>query len=203
MHDPSQVRSEAGGWGSFFSAQERAFLVAFCDRLIPDSALGPGAVRAGVPQFIDRHMATPYARGEQWYRQGPFVEALPHFGYQGPLSLRDMLREGIREVEEHCQRSFGRTFPGLTDPQQEGVMRQLESGELSFGAIAAARFFAALLAETRIGYFSDPIHGTNADMGSWAMIGYPGYPADYRQAIRERSAPYGAAPQSISEAGRP
>ena len=202
MHDGQAGQTGAGVWGSFFSPIERDFLIAFCDRLIPDSAFGPGAIRTGVPQFIDRHMASPYARGELWYRQGPFCEAPRLLGYQGPLTLCEILREGIRASDEYCQRSFGRRFPELSLPERETVMRQLEDGEIEFAAIESSRFFAMLLAETRIGYFSDPVHGSNADMASWRMIGYPGYPADYREAIRERIEPYDSRPRSVSEAGR-
>jgi gluconate 2-dehydrogenase gamma chain len=202
MADRIADQLDEQSWGSFFSRQEREFLIAICDRLIPDSTLGPGAIRAGVPQFIDRHMATPYARGDQWYRQGPFTDASHLLGYQGPMSLSQILREGIRETEEYCQRSRGRAFAEFSLPEMEEVIRQLERGELDFATIESSRFFAMLLAEVRIGYFSDPIHGANADMGSWAMIGYPGYPVDYREAIRERAEPHDARPRSIAEAGR-
>jgi hypothetical protein len=80
----------------FFSAAEWAFIEAACDRLIPADDIGPSASQAGVPEFIDRHMQTPYAAGDIWYMQGPFVEAAPQFGYQGRLPVRDILRVGIK-----------------------------------------------------------------------------------------------------------
>jgi gluconate 2-dehydrogenase gamma chain len=202
LTEAGQELGDGHAWGRFFSARERAFLIAFCDRLIPGCAAGPGAISAGVPQFIDRHMATPYAKGELWYRQGPFIETLPLFGYQGPLSLRQLLRAGIGAVEDHCQRCFGCAFAGLSTAEQEHMMRRIERGEVEFATTDPVRFFALLLAETRIGYFSDPVHGANRAMGSWAMIGYPGYPADYRAAIRERELPYGADPRSVAMAGQ-
>ena len=66
-----------------------------------------GAVELGVPEFLDRHMQTPYAAGDIWYMQGPFVEAAPEFGYQGRLPLRDILRVGIAAVDAHCEQIFG------------------------------------------------------------------------------------------------
>ena len=87
--------AEAGYRAAFFNAAEWAFLLAACDRLIPADNIGPSAGEAGVPEFIDRHMQTPYASGDIWYMQGPFVEAAPQFGYQGRLPVRDMLRVGI------------------------------------------------------------------------------------------------------------
>jgi gluconate 2-dehydrogenase gamma chain len=83
----------------FFNADEWTFLVAICDRLIPADEVGPGAVDLGVPEFLDRHMQTPYASGAIWYMQGPFLEAAPEFGYQGRLPLREILRVGIAEME--------------------------------------------------------------------------------------------------------
>src|ERR1700761_5729635 len=65
---------------SFFNADEWAFVIALSDRLIPHDEEGPGAVELGVPEFLDRHMQTPYAAGDIWYMQGPFIEAGPEFG---------------------------------------------------------------------------------------------------------------------------
>src|SRR5271170_2428473 len=62
---------------TFFNAPEWAFLLAACDRLIPADDIGPSAGEAGVPEFIDRHMQTPYASGDIWYMQGPFIDAAP------------------------------------------------------------------------------------------------------------------------------
>ena len=96
---------------TFFTAAEWAFILVACDRLIPADNIGPSAGQAGVPEFIDRHMQTPYASGDIWYMQGPFVEAAPQFGYQGRLPVRDILRVGIKGIDAHCQKHFsGRSF---------------------------------------------------------------------------------------------
>src|SRR4051812_8273331 len=41
----------------FFTPAERAFIEAAVGRLIPNDDVGPGAVEAGVPFFIDRQLA--------------------------------------------------------------------------------------------------------------------------------------------------
>src|SRR6202795_2416227 len=51
---------------TFFNAAEWAFVLAACDRLIPADNIGPSAGEAGVPEFIDRHMQTPYASDAIW-----------------------------------------------------------------------------------------------------------------------------------------
>src|SRR3984957_14415147 len=99
---------------AFFNAAEWAFIVAACDRLIPADNIGPSASEAGVSEFIDRHMQTPYASGDIWYMQGPFIEAAPQFGYQGRLPVRDILRVGIKGIDAHCARQFsGKRFAQL------------------------------------------------------------------------------------------
>ncbi|WP_300756344.1 gluconate 2-dehydrogenase subunit 3 family protein [Janthinobacterium sp.] len=45
----------------FLTQPEWLFVTAMSDRLIPSDAMGPGAVEAGVPEFVDRQMATPSA----------------------------------------------------------------------------------------------------------------------------------------------
>ncbi len=45
----------------FFNDREWAFINAAVARLIPADELGPGAKEAGVPEFIDRQLNTPYA----------------------------------------------------------------------------------------------------------------------------------------------
>jgi gluconate 2-dehydrogenase gamma chain len=51
----------------FFDTKEWAFIHAAVDRLIPADSEGPRGVEAGVPEFIDRQMDTPYAHGALWY----------------------------------------------------------------------------------------------------------------------------------------
>src|SRR5580692_4923988 len=131
----------------FFSADEWAFIVAICDRLIPADEIGPGAVELGVPEFLDRHMQTPYASGAIWYMQGPFLEAAAEFGYQGRLPLREILRVGIAEMNAHCSKAFaGKTFAQLTAADQESLLEAAEAGALQFESISSRLFFAYLLA---------------------------------------------------------
>jgi gluconate 2-dehydrogenase gamma chain len=176
---------------TFFNAAEWALIVAACDRLIPKDDIGPGALQVGVPEFIDRHMQTPYAAGEIWYMQGPFVEASPQFGYQGRLSVKEILRVGIGAMDAHCRATHGgKTFAQLEHAQQETLLKSAEAGELKFDSMSAKEFFGQLLAETRMGYFCDPKYGGNKDMLAWKMIGYPGARADYSDWVEVRDKPY-------------
>jgi gluconate 2-dehydrogenase gamma chain len=184
---------------SFFSAAEWAFVTAACARLIPADEVGPSAVEAGVPEFLDRHMQTPYAHGAIWYMQGPFVEAAAEFGYQGRLNLRDILRVGIKAVDAHCQRQFaGKTFAQLSTQEQETLLKAAESGTLELDEISSKLFFSNLLSEVRNGFFADPSYGGNKDMQGWKMIGYPGMRADYLDWVTVRDRPYPLPPVDLA-----
>lgn len=184
---------------TFFNATEWAFLHAACDRLIPHDEIGPGAVELGVPEFLDRHMQTPYAAGDIWYMQGPFLKAPPEFGYQGRLALRDMIRVGMAAVDRHCAASFsGRRFAELGFAQQEDVLRGLETAKIALDDVPSRTFFVSLLTEVRNGYFSDPKHGGNRGMGSWKMIGYPGMRADFHDWVEVRDKPYPLPPVDLA-----
>ncbi|MBQ0131665.1 MAG: gluconate 2-dehydrogenase subunit 3 family protein, partial [Comamonas sp.] len=74
---------------SYFTAEEYKFLQTAVARLIPNDDLGPGALEAGVPEFMDRQMNTPWAAGANWYMQGPFQPDAPkEMGYQLKLNMR-------------------------------------------------------------------------------------------------------------------
>jgi gluconate 2-dehydrogenase gamma chain len=183
----------------FFTADEWAFIVAICDRLIPADEIGPGAVELGVPEFLDRHMQTPYANGAIWYMQGPFLEAAPEFGYQGRLPLREILRVGIAEMNAHCSKAFaGKGFAQLTAADQERLLEAAQADSLKFESISSQLFFAYLLGEVRNGYFADPVYGGNKGMGSWKMIGYPGARADYMDWVTVRDKPYPLPPVDLA-----
>jgi gluconate 2-dehydrogenase gamma chain len=186
---------------TFFNPTEWAFLLAACDRLIPRDEHGPGAIELGVAEFIDRHMQTPYASGDIWYLHGPFIEASPLFGYQGRLPVRDILRTGIKATDAHCAQNFnGRVFAKLEHTDQEALLKAAESGQLELEGLSSQVFFTQLLAETRNGYFCDPMHGGNKNMGAWKMIGYPGMRADYTDWVEVRDKPYPFPP--VDMAGR-
>lgn len=186
----------------FFTDSEWTFVLGACDRLIPGDSIGPGAIELGVPEFLDRHMQSPYAAGAIWYREGPFFEAGPEFGYQGPLSPREILRAGIASTDAYCRENLdGRTFAQLDHADQEMVLGKIEKGQIELGDVPAVHFFSQLLAEVRMGYFADPVHGGNRDKGSWKMIGYPGMGADYRDWIGVRDKAYALPPADLSGRG--
>jgi len=183
---------------TFFSEAELGFLAAACERFIPTDEHGPGAVDAGVLEFLDRHMQTPYAAGAIWYMQGPFIESKPQFGYQGKLALKDIIKVGIADFDAYCRKNHQKAFKDLPVAQQEALLKDANGGKLEFENISAKLFMKYLLEETRNGFFADPIHGGNKDMAGWKLIGYPGMRGDYLDWVTVRDKPYPLPPVSLS-----
>ncbi|WDY55801.1 gluconate 2-dehydrogenase subunit 3 family protein [Pseudomonas sp. PSKL.D1] len=183
----------------FFNELEWAFILAACARLIPQDELGAGAVEAGVPEFIDRHMQSSYAAGDIWYLQGPYYEASPEFGYQGKLPPRDILRVGISALDAWCKKErAGKPFAALATNDQDDILKKLEAGEIKTEGVPGKVFFTHLLNETLYGFFSDPQYGGNKDMVGWKLVGYPGVRADYMDWVDQTSKPYPLPPVSMS-----
>ena len=191
LRDAAQYRP------SYFSAEEYRFLQSAVARLIPKDELGPGALEAGVPEFIDRQMDTPYAAGSNWYMQGPFQpDAAPEMGYQLRLSPREIYRLGIAAANQWCSQNLGKDFAELSAADQDKALSAMEHGVEGFDNLPSATFFAMLWGNTKEGFFSDPLHGGNKDMVGWKLIGFPGARADFMDWI-ERDEAYPQPPVSI------
>jgi gluconate 2-dehydrogenase gamma chain len=182
----------------FFNAEEWAFIHAVVDRLIPPDEAGPGAVEAGVPEFIDRQMDTPYAQGALWYLQGPFFEAVPELGYQYKFTPRDIYRIGIAALNRWVRAQDDKAFAELAPERQDEILAQMEDAKLELPEIPAALVFGILLENTKEGYFSDPIHGGNKNLGGWKMIGFPGARADFMDWVDQYGKAYPLHPVGIS-----
>ena len=186
----------------FFTADEWRFLEAAVNRLIPADRLGPGAVEAGVPEFIDRQLETPWGHGKLWYMHGPFhVQEAPTLGYQLNLAPRDIYRHGIEACNGWCHRHYqGKSFADLNKEDQEAVLHDMEHGKAQFDAVPAGTFFSYLLANTKEGFFADPIYGGNKAMAGWKTIGFPGARADFADWVDQNNAKYPYGPVSIDGA---
>ncbi|MFD1561404.1 gluconate 2-dehydrogenase subunit 3 family protein [Paraburkholderia silviterrae] len=182
----------------FFDAREWAFLHAAVDRLIPADSEGPGALEAGVPEFIDRQMDTPYAHGALWYMQAPFQQGVPELGYQLKLVPRDIYRLGIAAVNAYCNKAYGKPFDALDASKRDTVLGALEAGKVELDSVPASAFFGQLLQNTREGYFCDPIHGGNKNLAAWKMIGFPGARADFMDFVNQNGKAYPYGPVSIN-----
>jgi gluconate 2-dehydrogenase gamma chain len=167
----------------FFTAAERAFIEAAVARLIPNDPVGPGALEAGVPFFIDRQLAGQFGQGQHFFLGGPWPKGTPEQGYQSRFSPAQLYRAAIPAIDRYVGRTFnGAAFNKLAAADQDRVLKGLESGDIALdGGVDSKTFFGMLLQNTKEGYLSDPIYGGNRDMGAWKMIGFPGAHYDYKE----------------------
>lgn len=196
--EPASASAAGDYKPTFFTPEEWAFVNAACARLIPADDLGPGAKELGVPEFLDRHMQSPYANGAIWYMQGPFLEAAPEFGYQGRMNLKEIIRAGIKAFDAYAKKDAGKAFADLDPAKQDDLLKGAEAGKLQFEGVGSKLFFSNFLAEVRNGFFADPSYGGNKNMGGWKLIGYPGMRADYMDWITVRDKPYPLGPVDLA-----
>jgi len=167
----------------FFTPAEATFIESAVGRLIPNDDVGPGAVEANVPIFLDRQLAGKFGRGDHYYLGGPWPKGTPEQGYQSRFNPAEMYRAAIAAIDKYSSENFnGSLFSHLGAEHQDKVLKGLESGDIKLdGGVDSKTFFAMLLQNTKEGYFSDPIYGGNKDMGAWTMIGFPGAHYDYKE----------------------
>jgi gluconate 2-dehydrogenase gamma chain len=198
LHGVQAATENAGAYRPrYFTEDEWQALHALVDRLIPADASGPGAVEAGVPEFIDRQMNLPYGYGHLWYMEGPYhPEVSPEFGYQLPYAPRELYRLGLASLAQQVQQRDGKRVDVLDAGQRDALLHELQSDRLALGSIPGSVFFGQLLQNTYEGYFCDPVHGGNKGMAAWSMIGFPGARADYMDWVRRYGAQYPLPPIS-------
>lgn len=184
---------------TYFDKAEWAFIQAAVDHLIPADDLGPGALAAGVPEFIDRQMETPYGHGKLWYMQGPFhPDVDPTYGWQIDLVPREVYRHGIADCNAYCQQQYGKAFVDLDKAAQEQVLKDVEAGKPRFAKVPPKTFFGQLLGNTKEGFLSDPQYGGNKHMVGWKMLGFTGARGDFLGWPEKGNVKYPYGPVSIS-----
>lgn len=181
----------------YLTDAEWAFVMAAVARLIPSEGEGPGAIEARVPVFIDRQLAGDYGTADDWYMQGPHdPEAEPARGWQTPLDPAGLYRQAIPVFDAWCQQTMGASFAQLAEARQDEALKALEDGQVPL-APEMRGFFGVLLANTKEGYFADPIYGGNHGMQAWVHIGFPGARAAFREWPDRHNIKYPLGPVSI------
>ncbi len=166
----------------FFTEQEAKVIIAACERIFPANGSGPGATQAGAMVYIDRQLAGPYGTDKYRYTQAPFVESVPGHGYQGVGNPQETYRVGIQKL--------GADFLALDKAKQDERLKAIEK----------THFFQLLRQHTIEGVFCDPMHGGNAGLIGWQMLGYPGPQMSYRAEIgKYNGVAYRPKPQSLEQ----
>ena len=146
----SALRTAALQAPQTLSAREMEILDAVAARLIPNDALGPGAVEAGATQYIDRALGGALSTSRQAYVAG------------------------LASLDRYAETSRGKRFTDLSAADQDAVLVDVESGEATGFSGGSAPFFAMVLGHTHQGMFGDPFYGGNRDFAGWDLVNYPG-----------------------------
>jgi gluconate 2-dehydrogenase gamma chain len=165
----------------FFTETEALIVAAAVSRIFPSDDTGPGAREAGVSIYIDRQLAGSYGRDRFRYSQPPFEDGPRELGYQGQEAPRQIYREGLRGLKG---------FHLLPPAEQDKSLQQIES----------SIFFVLLRQNTIEGMFCDPLHGGNASMVGWQLIGFPGpRMSNYDEIDKYYGQPFRPKPASLSQ----
>jgi gluconate 2-dehydrogenase gamma chain len=206
-HAPGSSADSPGNPGSaqtvylFFSAAEAHFIEAACERLIPADESGPGALGAGVPNFLDKQLGGAWGAGERLYRSGPWQPGTPSQGYQLPFTPAELFHTSLRAILRDLD-AQNSPFALMSAENQDMYLKSLESGARDLDGVPSAVFFDVLLKMTVEGFFSDPVYGGNRDMVAWRMIGFPGAYADYFETVDHHGVKFEREPMSLAQDGK-
>ncbi|HEX3992094.1 MAG TPA: gluconate 2-dehydrogenase subunit 3 family protein [Acetobacteraceae bacterium] len=182
----------------FLNSIEAAFIEAAVARLIPADEQWPGAIEAGVPNYIDKQLGGAWGAGERLYRSGPWQPGTPSQGYQLPFVPAELFRTAIDAIDKDLAQA-GTPFAQMTADQQDAWLHGLEAGGKDLGGVPSEVFFAHLWECTVEGFFSDPVYGGNRDMIAWRMIGFPGAYASYYGLVDKHGIKLDRPPMSLAE----
>jgi gluconate 2-dehydrogenase gamma chain len=164
-----------------FNETEALTVDAIASRIFPSDDQGGGGHEAEVVVYIDRTL-----EGHSRH-------------------LQALYRDGLRQLDHYCSSRFGGRFAGLSEGEQDDVLRQLDSRTDALGELGrkaddsgAQRreegappptlrtFFDVIWEHTVQGMFCDPVYGGNKDGVGWKMLGFPGAQWSYSQEQRAR-----------------
>ena len=117
-------------------------------------------------------------------------------GWQTPLNPAELYRQAIPAFNAWCQLSWSKDFKDLSAEQQDEALTALQKGEVKL-APELSIFFTTLLANTKEGYFADPMYGGNYGMQAWSYIGFPGARASFSEWVDQHNRKYPLGPVSI------
>jgi gluconate 2-dehydrogenase gamma chain len=165
---PRATRPEAG---AFFNQDQAAMIAAFAERLMPGAPGKPGAIDAGVLNYIDLALAGAYA------------------------DLQDFYRRGLAQLDAYCRETHGHSFVQIDAAEQDQVIAALDEGKATgFTWPTAQEFFNTVRSHTMEGMFADPIYGGNRDFAGWRLVGFPGAQGLFTPADMQSRAAFTRAP---------
>ena len=151
---PSDTAPLLAGPLTNLTASETEILSAMVDRLIPTDELGPGALDAGVLQYIDRALSEAESDSAEAYRSG------------------------LAALDTYSRYTRGGPFLDLSTIDQDSVLIDVQSGAATGAGVgfvgSSGSFFNMVKSHTWQGMFGDPKYGGNVNFAGWDLIDYPG-----------------------------
>ena len=151
---PSDTAPLLAGPLTNLTARETEILSAMVDRLIPSDELGPGALDAGVLQYIDRALSEAESDSSEVYRSG------------------------LAALDTYSRYTRGGPFIDLSTIDQDSVLIDVQLGVATGAGVgfvgSSGSFFNMVKSHTWQGMFGDPKYGGNVNFAGWDLIDYPG-----------------------------
>jgi gluconate 2-dehydrogenase gamma chain len=196
----TRVPEATGAATRFLNPEQYALVEAIAARIIPGDDEDPGAVQAGVVEYIDRLLATHEGYPQRTYTRGPFAdtydpaegepepedgviwveeEELERYGWQSSFTPREIYRMGLARFQELVQARHGGSFLDLSDDEQDAILEALEDAEdedveEAFDPVGADTFFDLIHKHVVEGFLADPMYGGNQGLVGWQLLGFPG-----------------------------
>ncbi|ARK24054.1 hypothetical protein SporoP37_04730 [Sporosarcina sp. P37] len=174
----------------FTRHQDFKVLMASTEQILPEDELGPGAIKLGVPYYIDKQLAGRWGINGRDYRHSPYAvdlkEADQTAGPGGEQSILDrgsIFLLGLRKMDEESEKRFNVTFDQASEEQQIEIMTDFEANKVAMKGVKASEFFILLKQATLEGAYCDPLYGGNVNMEGWKMKEFPGAVASYANVI--------------------
>jgi len=168
---PAQPHANGAAHGAFLNHDQAATIAAFTERLMPGAPGMPGALDAGVLNYIDLALAGAYG------------------------DLQDFYRRGLAQLDQYCRKTHRSSFSQLAAARQDEVVAALEAGKATgFTWPTAQEFFSTVRIHTMEGLFADPVYGGNKDFAGWRLVGFPGAQAIFTPADMQNKQAFTRAP---------
>lgn len=167
-------------------------LKAATEQILPEDEHGPGAIKLGVPYYIDKQLAGRWGINAQDYRHSPYAVKLEDndkgagaAGEQSILDRGELFLLGLRSLDDESQKRFKAPFDEAEEQQQIELLTDFENNKVVMRGVQASEFFNLLLQSTLEGAYSDPLYGGNRGMEGWKMKEFPGAQASYAGFIEQ------------------
>lgn len=131
-----------------FTGGQADCIGAICEQIIPTDDY-PGAIEAGVVNYIDRQIYIRWPEMKEYYRNG------------------------VKSVNAYCQAVYKKDFVELPWDEQTSLLQSIEKGELPeeyWGDPSQRDFFWTIRRHTMQGFYGAPHHGGNKNYVSYRMM---------------------------------